>query len=36
MGDFMEYFAPELTEEYPQIVGGVDAKCNEELADWIG
>lgn len=36
VGDFMEYLAPELTEEYPQVVGDVDASCNKELADWLG
>ena len=36
VGDFMEYFAPELTEEYPQVVGDVQTSCNKDLADWIG
>ena len=32
----MEYLAPELTEEYPQVVGGVEADCNKELAGFLG
>lgn len=32
----MEYVAPELTEEYPQVVGDVDASCVKDLSDWIG
>ena len=36
VGDFMEYFARELTEEYPQVVGDVQTSCDKDLANFIG
>lgn len=32
----MEYVAPELTAEYPQVVGDVDTDCVKELNSWLG
>lgn len=36
VGDFMEYFSPDITAAYPTVVGDIDSSCVKDLSDWIG